>query len=61
MARLIALTRHVWHDNEDDVTEFLSTPHALLGGRTPLECSATDLGTEMVEGVLRRLMFAVAG
>lgn len=61
LARLIALTRHVWHDNADDVTDFLSTPHALLGGRTPLECSATDLGTEMVEGVLLRLMLGVAG
>jgi putative toxin-antitoxin system antitoxin component (TIGR02293 family) len=61
LARLVALTRHVWHDNADDVADFLSTPHALLGGRTPLVCSATDLGTEMVEGVLLRLMFGVAG
>ena len=61
LARLVALTRHVWHDNADDVADFLSTPHALLGGRTPLACSATDLGTEMVEGVLLRLMFGVAG
>ena len=61
LARLVALTRHVWHDNADDVADFLSTPHALLGGRTPLACSATDLGTEMVEGVLMRLLFGVAG
>lgn len=51
----------MWHDNADDVTDFLSTLHALLGGRTPLECSDTDLGSEMVEGVLLRLMLGAAG
>lgn len=61
IARLIALTRYVWHENADDVTDFLSRRQDSLGGRTPLECSTTDLGTEMVEGVLLRLMLGVAG
>lgn len=61
LARVIALTRHVWHDNADDVTDFLSTPQALLGGLTPLERSATDLGAKVVEGVLLRLLFGVTG
>lgn len=60
-ARILALARHVWHDNADAVAVFLSTPHALLGGRTPNECSATERDTAMVEGVLLRLAFGVAG
>ena len=61
LARLVTLTRLVWHGNAEDVSEFLSTPHPLLHGRTPLENSATDLGTELVEGILLRLMYGVAG
>lgn len=61
LARLVALTRRVWHNNAKDVSEFLSTPHPLLNGQTPLECSASDIGAELVEGVLLRLMYGVAG
>lgn len=60
-ARIIELARHVWHENDDDVAAFLSTPHAMLGGRTPLECCATERDTAMVEGVLLRLAFGVDG
>ncbi len=60
-ARINGLARHVWHDNANDVAAFLSTPHALLGGRTPNECSATERDTAMVEGVLLRLAFGVSG
>lgn len=59
-ARILALARHVWHDNANDVAAFLSTPQALLGGRTPNECSVTERETAMVEVVLLRLAFGVA-
>ena len=38
-----------------DAEQFLTTPHALLDGRAPLELAATAAGAGRVEDLLRRL------
>jgi putative toxin-antitoxin system antitoxin component (TIGR02293 family) len=51
LARTTALAQEVW-DDDDHAREFMTTPHSLLGGRTPAEMAATDLGTREVEEIL---------
>ena len=60
LARLVALAQYVWHENAADAAEFMATPHPMLQGQTPLACSDSDLGAEMIEAVLLRLLFGIA-
>lgn len=59
LARLVALTRYVWHNDQQASTTFLNTPHSLLQGRTPLACSTSDAGVHAVEEVLMRLLHGI--
>lgn len=58
-ARLWAFARDVFRD-EAAARRFLAQPHPLLGGRTPLDVSRTDLGARMVEDILGRLQYGSA-
>jgi len=51
LARTTALAQDVWGD-DDDARAFMTTPHAMLDGRTPAEMAVTDLGAREVEGIL---------
>lgn len=57
VARLVALTRHVWHGDAVGAADFLSTAHSQLEGRSPLECSVSDLGAALVEDLLLRILY----
>lgn len=59
LARLVALARHVWHGDSAGAVEFLSTPRAELQGRTPLECSGTDVGSRLVEDCLLGILYSI--
>jgi putative toxin-antitoxin system antitoxin component (TIGR02293 family) len=58
LARIYATALHVW-DSEDDARAFLNSPHALLGGRRPLDVSLTELGARRVEDLLWKLFFGL--
>lgn len=58
IARLTALASHVL-ESDLEGRRFLLTPHALLGGHTPLELSMTDLGARRVEDILWRLEYTL--
>lgn len=60
LARVVALTRFVWQNDAVSTTTFLSTPHTMLGGRTPLACATSDAGAQAVEAVLMRLLHGIA-
>ncbi len=60
LARIVALTRFVWHNDAATSTTFLNAPHSMLNGRTPLDCATTDAGAQAVEAVLMRLLHGVA-
>lgn len=51
LARVTAHAEQVWGAG-DDARAFLTTPHPLLDGRTPIEVAATDLGARRVEAIL---------
>ena len=59
LARVIATAEHVWDDALDART-FLSTGHAMLGGRRPIEVALTELGARRVENLLWSLFHGVA-
>jgi putative toxin-antitoxin system antitoxin component (TIGR02293 family) len=54
LARITAMASSVWAD-QDDAREFLTTPHAMLDGDTPIEHATTDLGARQVEQILRSI------
>lgn len=58
LARLMALAEQVW-ENELDARAFMNEPHALLGGRSPLELAATELGARRVEALLMKLEYGL--
>ncbi len=59
LARVFATAAYVW-DSEEDARVFLTTPHAMLQGRSPLEVSLTELGARRVEVLLWRLFYRLA-
>ena len=58
LARIVAMTEEVWQDNTA-AAEFLTRPHRGLGGRTPLQMAATDLGARQVEEILASIAFGL--
>jgi putative toxin-antitoxin system antitoxin component (TIGR02293 family) len=59
--RVRALALYVWQDNVEDATAFLSTPHRMLHGKTPLACAGSEADTALAEAVLMRLLHGVDG
>jgi len=59
LARVIATAEQVW-DSVDDARTFLSTGHAMLGGKRPIEVALTELGARRVETLLWSLFHGVA-
>ena len=59
LARIFATAEYVWN-SESDAQAFLSTPHSMLQGRTPLDVSMTELGARRVEELLWRLYYGIA-
>lgn len=51
LARVIATAEYVW-DDRDEARRFLTTPHAELGGRRPVDEAFTELGARRVEELL---------
>jgi putative toxin-antitoxin system antitoxin component (TIGR02293 family) len=58
LARVTALAQEVWGDDAD-ARAFMTTPHPMLGGKTPAEHTVTDLGAREVEGILHALAFGL--
>ncbi|MGH3677846.1 MAG: antitoxin Xre/MbcA/ParS toxin-binding domain-containing protein [Mycobacterium sp.] len=53
LARVFAMAESIWHD-ESEARRFMSTPHAELMDRTPLEVAMTEVGARQVEEVIER-------
>ena len=56
---IFATAAYVWN-SEEEARAFLTTPHALLQGRSPLDVSLTELGARRVEELLWRLFYGIA-
>ena len=53
LARITALVRSVWED-DDKAQRFLWTAHSELRGHKPIEVALTELGAREVEEVIQR-------
>ncbi len=58
LARVIALAEDVWQDRAQ-TKRFLTTPHAEIGGKTPLEAALTELGARQAEAVMARILYGL--
>ena len=59
LARIFATAEYVWN-SEPDARSFLTTPHSMLQGRSPLDVPMTELGARRVEELLWRLYYGIA-
>jgi len=58
LARIIAMTEHVWRE-PTAAAQFLTRRHRILGGKTPLQMATTDLGVRQVEELLASIEFGL--
>jgi putative toxin-antitoxin system antitoxin component (TIGR02293 family) len=52
------LAEDVW-GNRADAEQFLTSPHAMLDGKTPEQAAASLAGAERVRDILMRLEFGI--
>jgi len=57
-ARIRKLAVQVW-ENEGDAEQFLSTPHPMLDGKTPLDLARTPEGSQRVTELLLKLEYGL--
>ena len=55
LARVIALAELLW-DDADEAKRYLTTPHAELGRKRPIEAGLTELGARQVEDIVMRAL-----
>lgn len=55
LARVIALAELLW-DDADETKRFLTTPHAELARKRPIEAGLTELGARQVEDIVMRAL-----
>lgn len=58
LARVTALAHQVMGDR-DEARDWLTQPHPLLGGQSPIETAATDLGARVIERILHNIAFGL--
>jgi putative toxin-antitoxin system antitoxin component (TIGR02293 family) len=58
VARVIASAEYVW-DDRAEARRFLTNPHALLGGKSPLDAAVTELGARQIEELLARILHGI--
>lgn len=57
--RLLAQTFELFEGNKEAARNWFTSPNRALGGRSPLEVSATETGTREVENLIGRLEHGV--
>lgn len=55
---IYTIARQVW-DSAEDADAFMVAPHALLGGKAPVEVAVTEAGAQQVEEILRKLYWGL--
>ena len=52
------MAEELWHHSER-ARRFLTTPHAELGGNTPLEAALTESGARKAEEIMARIRYGL--
>lgn len=58
LARIVAIAEDTWQDRAQ-ARRFLTTPHAEMGGKTPLDAALTELGARQAEEVMARIVYGL--
>jgi putative toxin-antitoxin system antitoxin component (TIGR02293 family) len=58
IARVVAMAEEVWQDREQ-ARRFLTTPHAELRNKSPLDAALTELGARQAEEVMARIVYGL--
>jgi len=58
LARVVAIAEDVWEDREQ-ARRFLTTPHAEMAGKTPLDAALTELGARQAEEIMARIVYGL--
>ena len=58
LARVLATAEYTWDDSEQ-ARLWMNRPHPELGGRTPVDVAATELGARAVEDLLDQLFYGI--
>jgi len=58
VARIVAMAEEVWQDREQ-ARRFLTTPHAELGHKSPLDAALSELGARQAEEVMARIVYGL--
>jgi putative toxin-antitoxin system antitoxin component (TIGR02293 family) len=58
LARVIANAEYVWDDREE-AHRWLTTAHPMLGGKTPVQASMTELGARETESLLASIFYGL--
>jgi putative toxin-antitoxin system antitoxin component (TIGR02293 family) len=58
LARVVAMAEEVWQDR-GQARRFLTTPHAEIGGKTPLDAALTELGARQAEEIMARILYGL--
>ena len=59
LALVIATAEYVW-DDDAQAERFLTTPHATLDGRRPIDAATSELGARQVEALLWDIFYGLA-
>ena len=58
LARIVAMAEDVWQDH-GQARRFLTTPHAEIGGKAPIDAALTELGARQAEEVMARIVYGL--
>ncbi|HEY2016556.1 MAG TPA: antitoxin Xre/MbcA/ParS toxin-binding domain-containing protein, partial [Bryobacteraceae bacterium] len=58
LARVVAMAEDVW-GNREQARRFLTTPHAEIANRTPIDAALTELGARQAEEVMSRILYGL--
>lgn len=59
LARVAAMARQTWNNDEDAAREWLKAPHPELANVPPIEAALTEIGARRVEAILGKIFYGL--
>jgi putative toxin-antitoxin system antitoxin component (TIGR02293 family) len=59
LARVAAMAKQIWNEDEDATREWLKTPHRELSNVAPIEAALTEIGARRVEAILSKIFYGL--
>jgi putative toxin-antitoxin system antitoxin component (TIGR02293 family) len=59
LARVTAMARQTWNDDDAATRQWLKTPHLELSNMPPIEAALTEIGARRVEAILTKIFYGL--